>query len=369
MSRSFMLRILKVNLTLSLLMVSTVSSRGHELFTSYSIIEIQDKELICSFKFDQTDLAMIFDLDEDGDGEVSKDELQLNVEQMQSYVYENVAVTVSREVLDLRRRGETIFEDDLGNVFVQFDFANTLVHQPWKLTLGLRFWGELGPRHKNLAKIIHNGEVQQAILTVGNPEQSFSFTGEDVSVTSQVLQFTWLGMEHIFIGYDHILFLLGLIVLGGSFKNLVKIVTAFTVAHSITLILAALEVVTIPGRLVESVIALSIVYIAVENFIVKNTDDRWLITFVFGLMHGFGFAGVLTELGLPTKGLVASLLSFNVGVEIGQLAIVALTFPIVVALSNSRWRKQFVYGLSSLILIFGVLWFIERAFALDLPLV
>lgn len=351
------------------LLVSIDPAHAHELFTSYTSIEIRDDRLFCVFTLNQTDLSMIFDLDEDGNGEVSRDELHLNLDEMYDYVEENFRVIIGGEILEMDRQGASVTEDNLGNMSAKFDFVKKLSFQPWKLTLGLSFFQDFGPRHKNLAKVLYGSELQQTIFTVGDPEQSFSFEGQDVQLTRQIRQFVWLGMEHILIGYDHILFLLGLIIIGGSFRNLIKIVTSFTIAHSITLILAALQVVSIPGRLVESVIALSIVYIAVENFLVKNTDDRWLITFIFGLMHGFGFASVLAGLGLPTKGLIASLLSFNIGVEIGQLAIVAVIFPVVLLLYKSRWRKQFVYGLSSLILVFGLVWFIERAFAVDFPVV
>ena len=197
-------------------------------------------------------------------------------------------------------------------------------------------------------------------------DQTFALSASNAPVPPLVLQFVWLGMNHIFIGYDHILFLLGLIVIGGSFRNLIKIVTAFTLAHSLTLVLAALQIVLLPTRLVESVIALSIVYIAVENFFVKDSDQRWLITFIFGLMHGFGFASVLTELGLPRSALAVSLVSFNVGVEIGQIAIISLVFPVVQAFSRTRWQKQLVLGLSSVILVFGLIWFLQRAFDVSL---
>ena len=116
---------------------------------------------------------------------------------------------------------------------------------------------------------------------------------------------------------------------------MVKVVTAFTVAHSITLCLAALEIVRLPSQWIEAGIALSIVYVAVENFWLKRMDYRWMITFAFGLVHGFGFANVLRELGLPNaSGLVASLFAFNAGVEIGQVAIVALVFPLIAWLSR-----------------------------------
>ena len=199
------------------------TAQAHELFTSYTSIEIRGDRLVCVFTLDQTDLSMIFDLDEDGNGEVSKDELLLNLDDMYDYVEENSRVIIGGEVLELARQGASVTEDNLGNVFAKFDFAQKLSFQPWKLTLGLSFFQDLGPRHKNLAKVLYGSEMQQTIFTVGDPEQSFSFEGQDAKLTSQIQQFVWLGTEHILIGYDHILFLLGLIIIGGSFTNLVKI--------------------------------------------------------------------------------------------------------------------------------------------------
>jgi hypothetical protein len=105
--------------------------------------------------------------------------------------------------------------------------------------------------------------------------------------------------------------------------------------------------------------------VALENFWLRNTDHRWMLTFAFGLVHGFGFANVLRELGLPTQGLIASLLSFNVGVEIGQVVIVGLLFPLILWLNRQVFQKQVVWGVSSLIFLFGVGWFIERVFELE----
>jgi hydrogenase/urease accessory protein HupE len=351
-------------------LVSSVGIAGaHEINTSYTAIEIDETTLSLSLRVDQTDLEKIFDLDENGDDAVTRDELLLNLDSMHDHFGETISITVAGEQLVLRNNSGTLVSDELGNSFVDFLFSGELSSRPWRITLTLDIFDDFGPRHKNLVKVISGSEIVQAIFTIDDAEQSIAFEGKDVSLLRQIGQFLWLGMEHIFIGYDHILFLMGLIVLGGSFRNLIKIVSSFTVAHSITLILAALQIVLLPSRLVESVIALSIVYIAIENFLVKDTDQRWLITFIFGLMHGFGFAGVLTELGLPARGLVVSLLSFNVGVEIGQVVIVAIVFPIILWVTKTRWQRQVVYGLSSLILIFGLMWFLERAFAVNIPLI
>ncbi|RMD88077.1 MAG: HupE/UreJ family protein [Calditrichaeota bacterium] len=341
---------------------------AHDLFTSYTSIEIKNSTIFTTVTFDLSDLDKRFLLDNNKDGQIDKNEIQHHIEKIFDYVQNHISIIVAGKPLELQKKNWDASTYN-GFPFLNFHFTSKLPVQLWKITLKVNFFDEFGARHKNLVKIIYGSELQEAILTTDYPEETFHFEGRDYPLISQVLQFLHLGVEHIFLGYDHILFLIGLILLGGTFLNLIKIVTAFTVAHSITLILAALQIVLLPGRLVESVIALSIAYIALENLFVKDTRDRWMITFIFGLMHGFGFAGVLNELGLPTRGLVPSLLAFNVGVEIGQLVIVSISFPLILQLSKLKWQKQIVYGLSTIIFIFGFYWFIERAFLIDLPLI
>ncbi|MDP7363916.1 MAG: HupE/UreJ family protein, partial [Candidatus Latescibacteria bacterium] len=188
---------------------------------------------------------------------------------------------------------------------------------------------------------------------------------EEVDLLAQVMHFVWLGVEHIFIGYDHIMFLAALIVIGSRLGPLVKIVSAFTVAHSITLILAALEIVSLPTRWVEAGIALSIAYVALENFWIRGASHRWMLTFAFGFVHGFGFANVLRDLGLPSQGLVPSLLAFNVGVEIGQVVIVAILLPGILWAAKHGHQQRLVQVASAVILLFGVGWFVERVFDLS----
>jgi hypothetical protein len=148
----------------------------------------------------------------------------------------------------------------------------------------------------------------------------------------------------------------------------IKIVTAFTIAHSITLSLATLNVIVIPGAIVEPAIAASIVYVALENFFTRNIDGRWRVTFAFGLVHGFGFAGALREIGLPTNAVITALAAFNIGVEIGQVAIVAIVVPALIALDRlmavDRTKPErtaaLVYALSALITVLGSYWFLTR---------
>jgi HupE / UreJ protein len=175
--------------------------------------------------------------------------------------------------------------------------------------------------------------------------------------------FVLLGIGHILTGWDHLLFLLGLLLCGGGWLALAKIVTAFTLAHSITLALAVLDIVVLPDRLVEAVIALSIAFVAAENLFSKPVvARRWLVSFCFGLVHGFGFSSALRELGLASSGLLVSLFGFNAGVEIGQGLVVAVALPALMLLRRTRWERRMVWGSSVAILLVGAVLFVERAF-------
>lgn len=168
-------------------------------------------------------------------------------------------------------------------------------------------------------------------------------------------------MEHIFTGYDHLAFLLGLLVATATLGSLVKIITSFTIAHSITLALATFNLVVLPSRLTESLIALSILYVAAENLLNFRVTRRYYITFIFGLVHGFGFSNVLREMDLPRSSLALSLFSFNAGVEIGQITFVVLIFPLVRDLVSSGWTRL-KPAVSMGIACLAVYWFVQRSF-------
>ena len=173
------------------------------------------------------------------------------------------------------------------------------------------------------------------------------------------------GIHHILIGPDHLLFLVGLLLLGGSLRQLLLVVSAFTVAHSVTLSLAALNILSPPARIIEPAIALSIVYVGVDNLLVHDGRDvRTWIAFAFGFIHGFGFANVLREMDLPARALGWSLFSFNFGVEIGQLLVVTLVasaFALLRARSEVAGRRLVVVG-SLIVVAAGTFWFIQRVF-------
>jgi hydrogenase/urease accessory protein HupE len=186
-------------------------------------------------------------------------------------------------------------------------------------------------------------------------------------------RFYRLGVEHIFTGWDHLAFLVALLLLGGKLRHLVAIVTSFTLAHSVTLALAALGIVVPPGRVIEPAIAASVVAVAAENLwalrpggdrtarICDAVAHRWRLTFAFGLVHGFGFASALRELELPRAALAAGLVSFNLGVESGQLVLVAAAVPLLALLARFRgFRFAGVPVLSLSIAVLGLLWLGQR---------
>jgi hydrogenase/urease accessory protein HupE len=175
--------------------------------------------------------------------------------------------------------------------------------------------------------------------------------------------FILLGIEHILTGYDHLAFLLALLLAGDSLRRNAKIITSFTVAHSLTLALATLGLVTVPPSIVEPLIAVSIVFVGLENLFNRRFAARWLVTFCFGLVHGLGFASALRELGIGRLGPRAAipLVSFNIGVELAQIAIAALVLPVVWKLKERPvFTLRHVPALSLLITLAGVYWFLAR---------
>jgi hypothetical protein len=217
----------------------------------------------------------------------------------------------------------------------------------------------LGADYHTLARIDVPGRTTQFAFTPETRETRVTAAAGGRGTGSFVL----LGIEHILTGWDHLLFLLGLLLRGGGWFSLAKIITAFTLAHSVTLALAVLDIVVLPDRLVEAVIALSIAYVAAENLFLRPVvARRWLVSFCFGLVHGFGFSSALRELGLPAHGLLLSLFGFNAGVEVGQALVVAVALPALMLMRRTRWERRLVWSSSLAILLVGVALFLERAF-------
>jgi hydrogenase/urease accessory protein HupE len=221
------------------------------------------------------------------------------------------------------------------------------------------------PQHQTFVNF-YDGDVlgSQAILDKTRTRVDY-FTGTRQGVRAVIQKFVPSGVHHILIGPDHLLFLVGLLLLGGSIKRLLLVVSAFTVAHSVTLSLAALNIVSPPSGVIEPAIALSIVYVGADNLLVRGGRDmRVWIAFAFGFIHGFGFANVLREMDLPRRALGWSLFSFNVGVEIGQLLVVVAVASALAVLRarNETAGRRLAYAGSIVVIAAGAFWFIQRVF-------
>ncbi|BBI35651.1 membrane protein [Cohnella abietis] len=195
-----------------------------------------------------------------------------------------------------------------------------------------------------------------------SPQQQQPEEAASSSTMGGWLSFFVLGMNHILSGYDHLLFLFSLLIARQTFKQYAGTITAFTVAHSITLALTVTGVIHISSRIVEPLIALSICYVALDNLIRKKVSYRWILTFIFGLIHGMGFADILTEMNIPKSELVVNLISFNVGIETVQVIIVALLLPALALLYRWKHSRRVVVACSAVALMLGGLWLVERVF-------
>jgi hypothetical protein len=371
----------------------TSTALAHTPDTSYCRIAINAREVESKFGFDIATLQRITPLDSDNDGILSRSELQTAYPKLVSFLRQHV-------YLDLNQR-ESEFADadpltwptdapngipksDFGQRLITITFRNPMLSAPEDVTLTFNFFEQLGEAHTVLGAFVWNGHEDEVIFTRFEPDYLYD-TGCVSPLSDQLKQYFKLGVKHIFLGYDHIAFLMALLFVR-RFTDLLKIVTAFTVAHTLTLALAVLQIVKLPPQLVEIGIAVTIMYVAAENLWKNEFSHRWMLTFGFGLVHGFGFASVLRELGLPSAGLARSLLSFNLGVEAGQIVIVGLLWPILWWLTRREfcaqgrssvsdagrpalrrcWSSRLRLCASVIIFLFGAVWFCERTFAFKL---
>ena len=342
-----------------------VVTEAHELNSSYATVQVRGDTVAINFAIESADITSGFDVVPSIGTKAGPEELMAQGQEVSDYVTANSRIEADGDAVAWPKPRMRTSRDREGNHFLRLLYVIGFSYNVAELELTIDLSERFADDHKTLVSLFAEEKPpQQAIFSKQEPQRLF-VVGEHVSLWANAVQFTKLGIEHIFIGYDHIMFLLALIIIGGRLLSTVKIVSSFTVAHSITLVLATLEVVQLPGRWIEVGIAFSIAYVALENFWLKRADLRWVVTFVFGLVHGFGFANVLRELGLPAKGLVVSLVTFNIGVEIGQICIVAILFPLILWVSTRHYQRAVVSIVSAVIFLFGIGWLVERIFELE----
>jgi len=325
---------------------------SHQQGVSYSDIELRDGRVRYDLTLSHHDVP---NADADGNGVLSDDEVLAAYPALRRLFARAILVESGGRPCPLSLEDYALVP--AGGVL--FRLRGPCTDEP-PIRIGFGLLALSGGDGYDFAKIRWRDRLEERIFTRDTTEVVLDAGG---GVTATVWRFFLLGVEHIATGYDHILFLLALLLVGGGLRSLVRIVTAFTIAHSITLALATLGIVTLPSRPVEAVIALSIAWVALENVIFDRSAGRWRITFAFGLVHGFGFAAVLRGLDLPPRDLAASLFAFNLGVETGQIVIVLLASPVIAVIQRSPRRRAIIGVVSGIILALALFWFVERTFS------
>jgi len=326
------------------------------------------------------DLDNAITLDTNGDGDISWGEVRAKHRSIADYALSRLTVESNGASCSITA-GEQLIEQHSDGAYTVLLFTGDCLRPDASLTVDYRLLFDIDPQHRGLLQYVAAGAASSVIFGVDSSRQSIG--GAETGPVEQLRQYVRDGVWHIWLGFDHILFLLSLLLpavllrrghawlpatsFGAVAIDVAKIVTAFTIAHSITLTLATLGVVSPDARWIESGIALSVALAALNNIFPLVRHGRWIAAFGFGLIHGFGFASALKDLGLPTGSLALSLFGFNAGVELGQLAIVALFLPVAFALRGTwAYRRAVLTGGSIAIAAVAGVWLIERAFNLSL---
>lgn len=340
-----------------------LSARAHEVGLSRGEYSHGQNAVSARLVFSRRELmGAIPRLDENKDGLLDSGELVRSKAGVRALIADQISVISDQNKCALEQFDSALAEED--GISVSADFVCS---SEASARLTLSFFNALPHGHRHIARTQEGEHVLfKANPTLSLPNSAPSGPAQDsASPGSPGLSGLFLmGIEHILIGFDHLAFLLGLVLVGGKLRSLLWVVSAFTLAHSITLGLATLGIVTLGPRIVEPLIALSIVYVGIENFFVKDAEARWRITFPFGLIHGFGFAGALAEIKLPQSEIAPALLLFNLGVEAGQIAVIALALPLLIKLQRKAWfEDKGKKALNIALIVAGLFWFVTRVLA------
>ncbi len=348
---------------------------AHSGSAGYSDVKIEGSNITYDLFLLGDLLGGLLNIDKNQDGYMREDEISQSKPDIEQFVLKNLSVINNgingqahvKEITLTERANHPMFR-----ITMEFPFDKPI--EEYEIDYNL-FFNDVDKSHQNFMTITHGKQVIEHVFSKGHivfqghtqmdTNQEKAGDKQAVEAGSQLQDdklsfgdYLVMGMKHIWSGIDHLLFLFGLLLMKGSYKDYLKILTAFTVGHSITLALASLEILIIPGWIIEPLIALSIVYVAIENIFGKAIKWRWLVTLVFGMIHGFGFAEVL--IGKLDSQMFTPLLSFNLGVEIGQVVVLMVIFPLIWYLRKVRWQTIVVNSASTLISVIGLYWFIER---------
>ncbi len=382
-----MIRRLAITLFSVLSLCVASIAQAHKASDSYLMLKVDGEKVSGQWDIALRDLDLVLELDRNGDAVIDWGEVRSRHAEIAAYATQNLDLKSANSVCPVSVSDQLIDTHSDG-AYAVLKFAAVCPGSVDTLTVNYRLLFEADAQHRGLLKLetvpkrgAGSPQVLSAVFPAENATQTFTLAAG--STLGQLGTYVVDGVRHIAIGFDHILFLIALLLpavlvrdgrrwipvadMRTAFWSVLKIVTAFTVAHSITLSLSSLDVVRLPSRLVESLIAASVLATALDNIWPFLPRKRWLVAFAFGLIHGFGFASVLADLNLPSSSLVLSLLGFNVGVEIGQLMLVALVIPLAYLTRSSAAYPRLALQTGSVAIAavsFG--WLLERSLNLQL---
>jgi hypothetical protein len=371
---------LRLILIIAWLSLFALPIHAHHPSEGYLSVNIEGSRLSGQLDLSVRDLEFAVGLDANDDGDVTWGELRTRQKTVEAYALSRLRMKADGAAFPFRIT-ELLVDEHADGAYAVLRFVGEKDCTAKVLEVSYGALWDVAAQHRGLFRLEHHGQTQTAIFSPDDPIQQFDLARPDRG--KEFFGFIGQGVWHIWIGFDHILFLLALLLpsvlqrsdgrwqiverFSPAFINVLKIVTAFTIAHSLTLSLATLEVIKLNSRWVESVIAASVVLAALNNLRPTTKGKPWMIAFVFGLIHGFGFANVLADLGLSHGALLLSLVGFNLGVEIGQLAIVAVFLPIAFGLRRSWTYNCLTLRLgSAAIAMVAAVWMVERVFEITL---
>ena len=362
----------------ALLLAIAVGGPAHAHIASngFLVAQVGTRDVTGSIELSVRDAALAVPIDADGNGKITWGELRSAEASLMEYVGQHFSLAAQGDPCRLSFGALRITKRVDGN-YAWLPFSAHCRKDIRELNVQYDLMADIDPSHRGLMTLNAGDTVHTAVLGAGAPRSTFTVASPQR--WRAFVEYFKAGVWHILSGIDHLLFLLSLLLPAvlqredkqwkpvpqarGAVINILKVVTAFTLAHSITLTLAALDVVRLPSRLTESVIAASIIIAALNNIVPVVTERRARIAFGFGLLHGFGFASVLTDMGLPPSARVISLLAFNLGIETGQLAVVLTVMPLIYGLRSAiLYRRAIMPFGSAIIAALALVWLVQRAF-------
>jgi hypothetical protein len=366
---------------LAMLALLAGAVHAHKPSDSYLALRSGGERISGQWDIALRDLEYAIGLDADGDGAITWGEVRAKHGAIGKYALGRLKFTRAGRECRTRVTDQLVDDHSDGAYAVLRFEAECGPGGVDDVEIEYRLLFDLDPTHRGLLSWRAGGHTVAAVLGPDSPK--FRLAGEAAAPLSQFLAYGKEGVWHIWIGIDHLLFLVSLLLpavfalarrgwepverFTPAFWDVAKVVSAFTVAHSVTLSLAALSIISLPTRLTETAIAFSVLLAALNNIRPVVHGRRWLVAFGFGLIHGFGFASVLADLGLPQGALLLALVGFNLGVEAGQLLIVAAFLPMAYAIRRSwLYRRVILVAGSAVIATIALGWMIERWFDLKL---